>query len=146
MDRLEVFRLDHVSGDAVVEVEHRRTEPRRRLIDLIARLPGQFRAADLIDRAQAEGIGRATVFRLIDQLVRIGVLERWDGPEGCRTYTLREPECRRELVCRACGEVTPIESPALEAQIRSAARDVGFRVDAHNLDVLGLCAECQDAG
>ncbi|HEX2172840.1 MAG TPA: Fur family transcriptional regulator [Dehalococcoidia bacterium] len=124
----------------------RRTEPRRRLIELILQQPRQFRAADLVDRAQPLGIGRATVFRLLDRLVQLGLLSRLHGREGCRTYTLCEPEHHHHLVCRTCGQVTPIATSAIESQIRSLARNSGFRVDAHHLEVFGLCGECQYAG
>ncbi len=122
----------------------RQTEPRRQLIDLILRQPGQFRAADLVEQAQRFGIGRATVFRLLDRLVQLGLLSRLHGPDGCRAYTLCQPEPHHHhLVCRSCGRVTPIETGPIEAQIRSVARDFGFLVDAHHLEVFGRCGECR---
>ena len=124
----------------------RQTEPRRHLIELILRQPGQFRAADLVEQAQPLGIGRATVFRLLDLLVQLGLLSRLHGPDGCRTYTLCEPEYHHHhLVCRSCGRVTPIELGALESQIRSLAQESGFLVDAHHLEVFGRCGECRIA-
>lgn len=132
---------DHLDREGL-----RSTEPRRRLIELILQQPGHFRAADLVDRAQPHGIGRATVFRLLDRLVQFGLLNRLHGPEGCRTYTLHEPERHHQLVCRTCGRATPLQTAAIEAQIRSLARDSGFRVDAHHIEVFGLCGQCQYAG
>ena len=125
----------------------RQTEPRRQLIDLILQQPGQFRASDLVERAQPLRIGRATVFRLLDRLVQLGLLSRLHGPDGCRAYTLCEPEPHHHhLVCRSCGRVTPIETGAIEAQIRSLAQASGFLVDAHHLEVFGRCGECQFGG
>lgn len=122
----------------------RQTEARRRLIELILEQPGQFRAADLVDRAQPLGIGRATVFRLLERLVELGLLSRLHGPDGCRTYTLCEPEIHHHhLVCRTCGSVTPIETGAIESQIRSLAQASGFAVDGHHLEVFGRCGGCQ---
>lgn len=122
----------------------RQTEPRRQLIELILDQPGQFRAAELVEQAQLLGIGRATVFRLLDRLVQMGLLSRLHGPDGCRAYTLCEPEHHHHhLVCRSCGRVIPIETGAIELQIRLLARQSGFRVDAHHLEVFGRCLQCQ---
>lgn len=130
-ERLDLYGLRH-------------TGPRRLLVELIQQQAGSFRAADLVEQAQRHGIGRATVFRLVDQLVQLGILSRVHGPDDCSTYTLCEPEYHHHhFVCRQCGQVIPLETAIIEQQIRLLARRIGFQIDDHHLEVFGLCGACQ---
>lgn len=143
-------RSDTLTADEITDrldaVGLRRTEPRRQLVEMILQQPGQFRAQDLVDRAQPLGIGRATVFRLLDQLVQMDLLRRIHGPDGCHSFTVCAPEYHHHhLVCRSCDRVMPIETGSIEAQIRSLARQSGFQVEDHHLEVFGRCSDCQAA-
>lgn len=143
-------RSDTLTAEEITDrldaVGLRRTEPRRQLVEMILQQPGQFRAADLVDRAQALKIGRATVFRLLDQLVALGLLQRIHGPDGCHSFTVCAPEVHHHhLVCRSCDRVLPIETGSIEAQIRTLARQSGFQVEDHHLEVFGRCGDCQAA-
>lgn len=123
----------------------RRTEQRQQLIWLIRQFPGQFRAADLLERARPLGIGRATIFRLLEQLVQAGVLSRLHGQDGKSAYALCNVELHHHhLVCSVCGRVTAIETGGIESQLRALAREHGFQVDSHYLEVFGSCGDCSE--
>ena len=92
---------------------YRLTEPRRAVAELIAAREGHFSAADLIDDARVRrlGIGRATVFRALDLLTELGVLERLDLPNGEHAYVPCEPVHHHHVVCSVCGRVTRDRRP-----------------------------------
>ena len=98
---------------------YRLTEPRRAVAELIAAREGHFSAADLMDDARVRrlGIGRATIFRSLDLLTELGVLERLDLPSGEHAYVPCEPVHHHHVVCSACGRVTEIDDRGLAAAV-----------------------------
>jgi len=65
--------------------------------------------------------------------------------DGGRLYRACEPGLHHHhLVCEACGNATDIDPPN-EEWIQAAAREHGFTVTRHVLEVFGQCSECADA-
>lgn len=124
---------------------HRLTEPRRSVAVLIAGQDGHFTAAELVELARRRhlGIGRATIFRTLDLLEGIGAVERLDLPTGEHAYVGCEPAHHHHIVCSRCGCTTEIDDAGLRPVVREVARQTGFRVDDHRLELFGLCPACQ---
>lgn len=129
---------------AIERSDYRMTEPRRAVARLIAGRAGHFSAADLVDEARARrlGIGRATVFRTLDVLAELDLVERIDLPSGEHAYVACEPSHHHHVVCSGCGRSQDIDDAGLRAVVRDVARRTGFRIDDHRLELFGRCAEC----
>ncbi len=122
----------------------RTTAPRRAVVAAALARPRPFTAQELVE--ELDGIGRATVFRTLDLLVRVGVLSRMHGVEAgerCVRYTRCEPEHHHHLRCRSCGRVEEIGLPALERQLAGIARRRGFLATSHEVGIAGLCPRCR---
>jgi Fur family ferric uptake transcriptional regulator len=123
----------------------RLTGPRRTVAELIARQPGHFTAADLVDAARASHlrIGRATIFRSLELLSSLGVVERLDLPNGEHAYVGCEPSHHHHVVCSNCGRSSDFDDADLSAVVDSVAHRTGYRIDSHRLELFGECASCQ---
>ena len=123
---------------------YRLTEPRRSLAALIADQDGHFTAAELVAAARARrlGVGRATVFRTLEVLEAIGAVERLDLPSGEHAYVGCEPAHHHHVVCSRCGRTSEIDDAGLRSVVREVARQTGYRVDEHRLELFGLCPAC----
>ncbi len=130
---------------ALERAGYRMTEPRREVASLIAGQAGHFAAADIIDEARARhlGIGRATVFRTLDALAEVGVVERIDLPNGEHAYLACEPVHHHHVVCTRCGRSRDIDDVRVRSVVRDVARRTGYRIDEHRLELFGLCPDCQ---
>ncbi|OGN84781.1 MAG: hypothetical protein A2X23_09875 [Chloroflexi bacterium GWC2_73_18] len=126
---------------------HRLTGARRLVADLIAGRDGLFTAADLVAdaRAQRRRIGRATIFRSLDLLTELGVVERLDLPGGEHAYVPCEPVHHHHVICLRCGRVTEVEDCGMGAVAREVARRSGYRVERHRLELFGVCPDCLGA-
>jgi Fur family ferric uptake transcriptional regulator len=126
---------------------YRLTDARRAVAQLIADQVGHFSAADLVAEARARrlGIGRATIFRTLDVLSEVGVVERIDLPSGEHAYVGCAASHHHHVICSRCGRATEIEDAGLRTLVREVARQTGYRVDEHRLELFGLCADCQAA-
>lgn len=123
---------------------YRLTGPRRAVAELIAARSGHFTAAELVDAARRRrlGIGRATIFRFLETLSRLGALERLDLPSGEHAYVACEPSHHHHIVCSSCGRVADIEGCDIRTLGRQAAASTGYRVDTHRVELYGLCPSC----
>jgi len=131
---------------AALDASGRRvTAPRRALVDLIAARDGHFTAADLVADVKERrlGIGRATVFRALDVLTELGVVERLDLPSGQHAYVACEASHHHHVVCSRCGRSVDIEDAGLTGVVDAVEARTGYRVDRHRLELFGLCPDCR---
>src|SRR5919205_3646989 len=114
--------------ERIAKQGHRLTTPRQTIVKLVAPRQDYFSAQEIWDEVQSQhrGIGRATVFRTLDLLVDLGVLNRVHVGDGCHRYTVCETSHHHHLMCTECGSVTAVEAHAIEKQIPRLARDPGF--------------------
>ena len=121
----------------------RNTGPRRGVLDAAVRRQGRFTANDIVEDVRPQRVGRATVFRTLDLLADLGILERLHS-DSHHAYTLCSPEHHHHLVCTGCATVEEIVSAEAEHVVRVIAERAGFRVEGHLLEIVGLCQRCQD--
>jgi Fur family ferric uptake transcriptional regulator len=131
--------------DALDRGGYRVTAPRRALADLILELDGHFTAAELVDAAKRHrlDVGRATIFRSLDLLADLNVVERVDLPSGEHAYVACAPAHHHHLVCSRCGRATDVEDHGVAEAVREIARRTGYRIESHRLELFGVCHRCQ---
>jgi Fur family ferric uptake transcriptional regulator len=129
---------------------YRPTGPRRMVVDEILRRKTPFTSADLLEAVQerAPGVGRATVFRTLDLMSRLGVVQRLhrDADDGrCHAYLACGESHHHHLICNSCGRVIDFEEDhELDALVGEIERRTAFRVEGHRLELLGVCPQCQE--
>jgi Fur family ferric uptake transcriptional regulator len=99
-------------------------------------------------RQRGERIGKATIYRTLDLLVRSRLVEEHDFGEGFKRYEhrLSRQPIHEHLVCLECGKVMEFRSPEmgeLESRVRA---ELGFVPARHRLEMYGLCRACHEAG
>lgn len=124
------------------------TEPRKEVVQEIHSRQGTFTGEGLYEdlKGSGSGVGRATVFRTIDVLVDLGILDRVHQPDGAHGYVLRGPGHRHHLVCSACGDVVEFQGCNVGELIDELAGQTNFRIEGHWLEIFGTCDRCQQAG
>lgn len=122
------------------------TDPRIEVVEEIHSRRGLFTGEQLYDdlRQRGSGVGRATVFRTIDVLVELEILDRVHQPDGAHGYILRGPGHRHHLVCSECGDVVEFQGCNVDELIENLASETSFRIEGHWLEIFGTCGRCQD--
>jgi Fur family ferric uptake transcriptional regulator len=84
-----------------------------------------------------------TVYRTLDALERVGIVERVDlGLGGATLYHLTD-HGHHHLVCRGCGAVIELGDDDLGGLRASLETRHGFTLADHHLSLGGLCRRCR---
>jgi Fur family ferric uptake transcriptional regulator len=118
------------------------------VVEALGRRSCLVTASQLADDMRAEGrdVGLATVYRTLELLDELGLVQRLEAGEGPVGYEPAGPsgEHHHHLVCVRCERVVPFADEGLERAIARAARRVEGRVDAHDVTLRGLCPPCAE--
>jgi len=122
------------------------TGQRRALVSYVLALPGCFTSSQLLSSLHSDRIhvGRATVFRTLELLERLGYLSR--VAEGERSaYAVCKPGHHHHLVCSGCGQVLHLADCPMSDLLAQLEQRTGYRIERHQLEIAGLCPECQQS-
>lgn len=97
-------------------------------------------------RAGERPVGRASIYRILDELERLHLVQRLQvGQAMARYEPIRAGKGHHHhLVCDSCGTVMPFTDPELENAIQKLSRRVPMRVEEHEIVLHGACEECTD--
>jgi len=121
---------------------YRRGGSRERVIEYLATRDCAVTALE-IDGDLSE-VGRASVYRTLEQLEDLGLVQRVDLGRESTAFERVDPagHHHHHLVCTRCGRILPFEDEALEEAIHEVRTRDGFTVEGHEVTLRGTCARC----
>jgi len=138
--------------NAICEILHdhdyKVTPQRQVILEVFLEQPGRHLSAEdvlsFIKEAHPE-IGVATVYRTLDLLAELGILQKLNLDDGKSRYEFCDKAVHHHhhLICLQCGEVTEFEDDLLESLEAMIARKAGFEVMDHQLKIYGYCRKCR---
>lgn len=92
-------------------------------------------------------IGLATVYRTLDILSDINILQKNDFGDGRTRYEFsrKDEHQHHHLICMRCGNVSEFDDDLLESLETMITKKNQFRVIDHDLKFFVYCQNCQDA-
>jgi Fur family ferric uptake transcriptional regulator len=131
----------------LAEAGYRRGGARNAVVGLLDRHDCALTAQEIDDRlrTQGRGVGRASVYRILELLTELRLVQRIDVGQGVARYERHLPDGdhHHHLVCDCCGQIEPFEDPALEQAIERVSRKLSFAVDEHDVVLRGACSDCR---
>jgi len=129
--------------DAVRAAGGRLTTPTRMVISILATSDDHLTADDLIATVEQRvaGVSPSTIYRVIQRLGDLGIVEHVHSGSGPAFYHLRE-HGHAHLVCNQCGIVIDLPDHVFNGLTKLAHDRYGFSVNAHHSALLGLCSAC----
>jgi Fur family transcriptional regulator, ferric uptake regulator len=120
---------------------------RRLVVELLGEQDCCLSAQEIHDAVRARGgrVGIASVYRALDGMDALGLVQRIDLGDGVARF---EPahaggDHHHHLVCDDCGKVEPFEDSSLETAIERVADGRGYTVAAHDVVLRGACEDCR---
>jgi Fur family transcriptional regulator, ferric uptake regulator len=132
---------------ALAAAGHRRGGARRALLELLDAQDCALTAVEIEDalRARERRVSRASVYRILEQLEGLGLVQRVETGQAMVRYEragVGEEHHHHHLVCDACGAVMPFSDEGLEQAISSLSSRVPLTVSEHEIVLRGECEDC----
>ena len=136
---------EHALG-ALSGAGYRSGGARRKVVELLARQTCALTPLEMDRRLR--GVGRASVYRALEQLEELRLVQRVDLGGEAAGFERRDPggEHHHHMVCERCGSVAPFTDPRLERAIDHVSRDSAFEVSGHEVVLRGTCDSCGRGG
>ena len=132
--------------EALQAAGHRRGGARTAVVEALAGHDCAVTALDLDDelRRRRPPVGRASVYRALEQLEQLGLIRRIEAVRGTASYERIEPSGHHHhhAICRDCGRMVPFEDPSLEQAIGRLSKTISFDVTEHDVVLRGQCRKC----
>lgn len=145
--RTETSWADHALA-TLSEAGLRRGGARRAVVEALAAHDCAVTALDLDEelRRSDPPVGRASVYRALEQLEELGLLRRVEVARGTAGYERIEPDGHHHhhAICRDCGRMVPFEDRSLERAINRLSEEMDFEVSEHDVILRGHCRHCSN--
>ncbi len=129
------------------QADQRYTNGRRRLVAALQNGGGPLTITQILSLDNS--LPQSSVYRNLTILEEVGAVTRIDTRDDFARYELAEhlTEHHHHLICTSCGDVADFSldgraESGLDRALHKAAEEFGFEIEAHRLDLLGLCARC----
>ena len=129
------------------------TAKRHRVLTILIAATSPMSAYDLISSYEAEyvdALSAMSAYRMLDFLTEAGFVHKLSTTNQyllCSHLTCdHEHEVPQFLICDSCHDVQEIGiRKALQSEIESSIKKLGFQVNSPQLELHGLCANCSNS-
>ena len=123
----------------------RLTAPRRAVIDIMEECSYALTPVEVYDaaRKQNPGLGLVSVYRTLEKLEQLGLIQRLHQTRGCQAFIPSGEGHQHVLVCTHCGKTVLFEGDRLDPLFNSVSKTTGFQIESHWLQLFGLCKTCR---
>ncbi|HIW63500.1 MAG TPA: transcriptional repressor [Candidatus Stackebrandtia excrementipullorum] len=91
------------------------------------------------------GVNITTVYRTLDLLESLGMVEHTHPSHGRPVYHLAGSRGQVHLVCHRCGAVDEVSPEVFDDVRRSLEKQRGFLLDVGHVALFGICSSCETA-
>ncbi len=129
---------------AVLRQRGARSTHARRLILEVLLQPGHHRADEIAAtvRQHAPDVHLTTVYRNLDEMERLGIVDRTYISHSPATYHLASA-AHGHLACEICGSIDDLPAEAFATLREIAMTQHGFQISPARFAIPGRCARCQ---
>jgi Fur family transcriptional regulator, ferric uptake regulator len=124
----------------------RRGGARTAVIEELAKHDCAVTALDLEEelRGRDVAVGRASIYRALEQLEGLGLVQRIEVCRGTAGFERVDPtgHHHHHAICRDCGRMVPFEDSSLEKALEQVAGTMSFDVTEHDVVLRGTCEHC----
>ncbi len=149
---------DHrACSDAVLVAAHETAETRglrltglrTEVLGIVAQSHKAIGAYEILERMQKarrqeKPVAPPTVYRALEFLTKEGFVHRINSLNAyVACYAVGEKHRGMFLICEACGTVTELADPDVDAAIGQAVRAAGYQAAKEMIEITGICPSCK---
>ena len=146
-----VTEVHDSAAEALAAVDQQYTANRRALVALLASANAPLSLPEIMELQP--DLAQSSVYRTLGVLEQAGVALRIVTGDEFARFELAEAHSglhHHHLICTACGSVEDVTLPgdveaAVVSELEALAHRHGFAPADHQVDLIGVCAACQQA-
>ena len=126
---------------------YRVTPQRQIILDALSELTGHRTPDEVYSRVQRKttAINRATVYRTLDFLLRMGLVTVAQLQDNQTVYEVVNDELHHHLVCQKCEHIIQLDYAEVQPLFDRIKQEQGFQVRTNHLVLFGVCQDCLNA-
>ncbi|MBN1453794.1 MAG: transcriptional repressor [Anaerolineales bacterium] len=115
-------------------------------MDIVAGAQSALSPLEVYEQARSAcpGLGLVSVYRTLEKLEELSMIQRVHQPGGCNAYLPHANGHQHLIICERCGKAEYFDGDDMEAFFSKVAREHGFTVREHWLQLFGVCEECEN--
>jgi len=123
---------------------YRQTASRNTIVEIILETDRALEPLEIfeIGRKRQKGLGLVTVYRTLERLEALGLVQRVHQPGACNMYLRAARGHEHLLICTACGKAEFFDGDDLSCLMDRVAEKSGYQITDHWFQLFGLCADC----
>jgi Fur family transcriptional regulator, ferric uptake regulator len=127
---------------------YRLTNARKAVVKTVVNTTFALNPLDVYEQTKANcpSLGLVTVYRTLEKLEELGLIQRVHQPDGCNAYLPHADGHQHLIICQQCGKAEYFEGDDLNAFFERVADEHGFTVNEHWLQLFGTCSDCGTSG
>lgn len=124
---------------------YRLTNARRAVVKIVVNTTFALNPLDVYEQAKANcpSLGLVTVYRTLEKLEELDLIQRVHQPNGCNAYLPHADGHQHLIICQQCGKAEYFEGDDMNAFFERVAGEHGFTVNEHWLQLFGICSDCE---
>lgn len=125
----------------------RMTRERMIVVDEVFSSHEHFEAEQLVQRLarrnDGKRVSRSTIYRRLKELEDAGLIRKVARQDDRDVYEHDYGYPQHDhMICNRCGALIEFHNEGISRALEQVARDHGFRMAGHRLEVMGLCNDC----
>lgn len=127
------------------ENNYRITNPMRIIVDILAKSDHLLNPTEIYLQAKNKNpkVGLVTVYRTMEKMEQVGLIERVHMPDGCQSFFQSSQGHQHLMICKNCGKAHYFEGENLNQFFQKIGNQFGYTIEDHWLQLFGLCDNCQ---
>ena len=119
--------------------------PRQSIVNILSKSDRLLEPMEIFIEARKEcpHIGLVTVYRTLEKMENLNLIQRVHTKNGCHAYIAMAPDHQHLLICEVCKRSVWIPADNFAPIQSQIERLRHYRITDHWLQVMGICQECQ---
>lgn len=122
------------------------TKSRQHILDILENTKTPLTAEDIYKEVIDDGLNLSTVYRTLTSFVDQSIVYKEIDKNGKAVYMIIKGEHKHVLICVKCGKHIYLNDCPYKEVNEKIFNDTGFEVENHNIEIYGLCKNCQKKG
>lgn len=121
------------------------TSSREAIIDVFIKNDTPCKANEILDMVSniTPGINFSTIYRNLDLLIKLGIVNKLNLEDGFSHYELSKGEHHHHIICKLCGSVKEIDLCPFKEMGKDKLEELGFEPLEHKFEIYGFCSKCK---